>query len=156
MKIFIVELGGGGLVPHPGERILVEFYNGRTIKFEQSEDMPFDCLDMAGLFKISPIGTNCIHVTPMGDNMGSEMGMTMFILDEHGHRHSINGRNVVVALNNGKTLEVMEHYRENGLLVWGGREPRPEQSFAQWQENTESLGIYPGSGCHVHIFPFRW
>lgn len=158
MSLFLVAQDGV-LVPHHGELILVELDNGRVLRLEQGPDMPSEGLDIWGEFTIKPIGCNCVSITPWRDNMGRASGITkLMILDEHSHRHPTNGYNVVIGLNNGKTLEVEVRkalQEEDCLFIWGGREPRPQQSLEEWQENTENLSIFPRAGNLVTIFPFR-
>ncbi|HCW0178216.1 hypothetical protein GW742_13380 [Citrobacter freundii] len=79
----------------------------------------------------------------------------MFIADDDGSLQPVKQNRVVIALDNGKTLEFMEHYAKSGLLVWGGREPDPQLPFEEVKQRTESLGLYLLAGNVVHVFPYK-
>ncbi|KKZ15832.1 hypothetical protein AAY84_23900 [Serratia marcescens] len=84
--------------------------------------------------------------------------MKIFILDPAGNLVPVDGKGVVIELNNGKTLEIADDIPVNGIPeginLWGGREPSalaPEERRA----GTESLGVYPIAANALHIFPYR-
>jgi len=79
----------------------------------------------------------------------------MFVTDENAHLHPVKEKNVVIELKNGKTIEVLEDYTKNGLLVWGGRESISGLSIEQLKERTENLGIYPMASNVIYLFPFK-
>ncbi|WP_235424013.1 hypothetical protein [Citrobacter koseri] len=83
--------------------------------------------------------------------------MKIFILDEKGVLVPVDGKGVVIELNNGKTLEIAKEHRMEGIPegvnIWGGRDP---SSLPQEERRTgaESLGVYPTAANALHIFPY--
>lgn len=55
----------------------------------------------------------------------------------------------------GKLLNLRRIMKKNGLLVWGGREPRQDMSLKELKERTESIGVYPVGANVAYIFPFK-
>lgn len=171
MKIFIAEQNGD-LTSHKGNSIVVEFDDGKILELAASpEPLPQTVSD--GLYvwggrdpsqetanmkqsqlNITSVAANGVIVAPCREKTGNPIGMAIFISDDNGHLLPLNGKNVVLELNNGKTLEVMEDYAKKGLLVWGGREPIPGLPLEKAKERTESLGLYPLGANVVHVFPF--
>lgn len=172
MKIFIAEQNGD-LTPHKGNGNAVEFDYGEILELTESpEPLPQavpDGLHVRGGRKpsketanmkqsqlnITSVATNGIIVAPYRETAVSPTWMAMFICDDNSHLLPLNGKNVVLELNNGKTLEVMEDYAKKGLLVWGGREPILGLPLEKTKNRTESLGLYPLGTNVVHVFPFK-
>ena len=171
MKIFIADQCGD-LARYRGKSIVIEFKNGRLLELAESES-PLPTAVPEGIhiwggrvpsqatantkhsrLNITPVASNGIIISPCSENTGSNTGMMMFISDD-GHLLPVQDKKLVIALSNGKTLEILEDYAKRGLLIWGGREPIPELSLEKLKVRTESLGIYPMAGNLVHIFPFR-
>ena len=85
--------------------------------------------------------------------------MKIFITDDGGNLIPIDGKSVVIELNNGKTIEIAEEYGRDdipeGINLWGGREPSPSLSFEEIKARTESLGVYPLAANALHVFPYK-
>ncbi|AWS97287.1 MULTISPECIES: hypothetical protein [Citrobacter] len=85
--------------------------------------------------------------------------MKIFITDNDGNLIPVDGKSVVIELNNGKTIEIAEEYgRDNipeGINLWGGREPSPSLPFEEIKARTESLGVYPLAANALHVFPYK-
>jgi hypothetical protein len=172
MKIFIAQKSGD-LTLHKGKSIVIEFDDGETLELAESpEHLPPSIPDGVYVWggrepseetarvkesqvNITPVAANGIIVAPGCEKPASSTGMAMFIFDENGHLLPLKDKNVVIELNNGKTLEVREDYARKGLLVWGGREPIPGLPREKAKERTECLGIYPVGANVVHVFPFK-
>jgi len=172
MKNFVVEQNGD-LTSHKGKSIVVEFDDGKILELAESPaPLPPTVPDglhvwggrepseaTAGMkilqLNISSVSANGIIVASCCETSTGPNGMAMFIADDDGHLRPLNGNNVVLELNNGKTLEVMEDYTKKGLLVWGGREPIPGLPLEKAKERTECLGLYPLGANVVHVFPYK-
>lgn len=85
--------------------------------------------------------------------------MKIFITDNDGNLIPVDGKSVVIELNNGKTIEIAEEYGRDdipeGINLWGGREPSPSLPFEEIKARTESLGVYPISANALHVFPYK-
>ncbi len=85
--------------------------------------------------------------------------MKIFITDNDGNLIPIDGKSVVIELNNGKTIEIAEEYGRDdipeGINLWGGREPSPSLPFEEIKARTESLGVYPIAANALHVFPYK-
>lgn len=85
--------------------------------------------------------------------------MKIFITDNDGNLIPIDGKSVVIELNNGKTIEIAEEYGRDdipgGINLWGGREPSPSLLFEEIKARTESLGVYPIAANALHVFPYK-
>lgn len=85
--------------------------------------------------------------------------MKIFITDDGGNLIPIDGKSVVIELNNGKTIEIAEEYGRDdipeGINLWGGREPSPSLPFEEIKARTESLGVYPLAANALHVFPYK-
>lgn len=167
MKIFAVDQNGA-LTPYAGQSLVIQFNDGKILGLNESpESFPAsipeglmvwggraDDLQQSQL-NITPVASNGIIIAPCQKETGVAIEMTMFITDEHSELHPIQEKNVVIELNNGKTLELLEDYAQKGLLVWGGREPIPGLPIEKAKEGTESVGIYPMGGNVIYVFPFK-
>lgn len=172
MTIFTVEQEGE-LKPHQGKSLVVEFDDGKILELtacqqplppsipegleiwggrQPSEDAP--AVKHAQL-NITSVAGNGILVAPCRDNPMDAIGMSLFIADDNGSLSPLTSKNVVMALNNGKTLEVLEDYAKKGVLIWGGREPLPGLPFEELKARTASLGIYPLASNLIHVFPYK-
>ncbi|EKS6645990.1 hypothetical protein QCD58_004908 [Enterobacter hormaechei] len=84
--------------------------------------------------------------------------MKIFILDEKGTLSPVDGKGVVIELDNGKTLEIVKGRSKKGIPeginIWGGRVPAT-LPLEKRRAETESLGIYPLAANALHIFPYR-
>lgn len=84
--------------------------------------------------------------------------MKIFITDDGGNLIPVDGKSVVIELNNGKTIEIAEEYGRDdipeGINLWGGREPSPSLPFEEIKARTESLGVYPLAANALHVFPY--
>lgn len=161
MNIFLVSKQGE-LVLQKGSRLIVEFHRGLRLElFESPTPLPptiphglsirSDCQPPAPL-NITPVAANGIVVALSQDN---SVGITMLIADAEHCLQTVKDSNVLIRLNNGKTLEVMEDYARRGLLIWGGREPIPGLPMDEVKARTESLGLYPLASNLIHLFPWR-
>lgn len=85
--------------------------------------------------------------------------MKIFITDDGGNLIPVDGKSVVIELNNGKTIEIAEEYGRDdipeGINLWGGREPSPLLPFEEIKARTESLGVYPLAANALHVFPYK-
>ncbi|EGT0660843.1 hypothetical protein JAF83_001002 [Citrobacter werkmanii] len=85
--------------------------------------------------------------------------MKIFITDNDGNMIPVEGKSVVIELNNGKTIEIAEEYARDdipeGINLWGGREPSPSLPFEEIKARTESLGVYPIAANALHVFPYK-
>ncbi|MDO8232986.1 MULTISPECIES: hypothetical protein [Citrobacter freundii complex] len=85
--------------------------------------------------------------------------MKIFITDNDGNLIPVEGKSVVIELNNGKTIEIAEEYGRDdipeGINLWGGREPSPSLPFEEIKARTESLGVYPIAANALHVFPYK-
>lgn len=85
--------------------------------------------------------------------------MKIFITDNDGNLIPVEGKSVVIELNNGKTIEIAEEYGRDdipeGIILWGGREPSPSLPFEEIKARTESLGVYPIAANALHVFPYK-
>ncbi|MCU6172683.1 hypothetical protein [Citrobacter cronae] len=85
--------------------------------------------------------------------------MKIFITDNDGNLIPVDGKSVVIELNNGKTIEIAEEYGRDdipeGINLWGGREPSPSLPFEEIKARTESLGVYPIAANALHVFPYK-
>lgn len=85
--------------------------------------------------------------------------MKIFITDNDGNLIPVEGKSVVIELNNGKTIEIAEEYGRDdipeGINLWGGREPSPSLRFEEIKARTESLGVYPIAANALHVFPYK-
>lgn len=85
--------------------------------------------------------------------------MKIFITDNDGNLIPVEGKSVVIELNNGKTIEIAEEYARDdipeGINLWGGREPSPSLPFEEIKARTESLGVYPIAANALHVFPYK-
>lgn len=85
--------------------------------------------------------------------------MKIFITDNDGNLIPIDGKSVVIELNNGKTIEIAEEYGRDdipeGINLWGGREPSPSLPFEEIKARTESLGVYPIAANALYVFPYK-
>lgn len=85
--------------------------------------------------------------------------MKIFITDNDGNLIPVDGKSVVIELNNGKTIEIAEEYGRDdipeGINLWGGREPSPSLPFEEIKARTESLGVYPLAANALHVFPYK-
>ena len=85
--------------------------------------------------------------------------MKIFITDDGGNLIPVDGKRVVIELNNGKTIEIAEEYGRDdipeGINLWGGREPSPSLPFEEIKARTESLGVYPLAANALHVFPYK-
>lgn len=172
MNIFIPSQNGD-LTPYHGKSIVVEFDDGKILELTKSlgslpESIPEGIEIWGGRvpsqatasmkhsqLNVTPVAANGIIVVPCCEKVANSSGMAMLIYDNNGHINPVINKKVVIELNNGKTLEVLEDYAKRGLLIWGGREPVSGLSLEESKERTESLGIYPVAANVVHIFPFK-
>lgn len=84
--------------------------------------------------------------------------MKIFVTDENGELHPVEGESVVLELENGKTIELAEFTdwpeRPNSITVWGGRQP-----LGSWSEEdrhlSEQLNLSLVAGNCVEIWPGR-
>ena len=85
--------------------------------------------------------------------------MKIFITDDGGKLIPVDGKSVVIELNNGKTIEIADEYGRDdipeGINLWGGREPSPSLPFEEIKARTESLGVYPLAANALHVFPYK-
>lgn len=85
--------------------------------------------------------------------------MKIFITDDGGNLIPVDGKSVVIELNNGKTIEIAEEYGRDdipeGINLWGGREPSTSLPFEEIKARTESLGVYPLAANALHVFPYK-
>ncbi|MBW9459909.1 hypothetical protein FHC49_00520 [Kluyvera sp. EC_51] len=79
----------------------------------------------------------------------------LFIAGADGALHHVKENKLLIALNNGKTVEVMADYANKGLLIWGGREPIAGLPLEEARKRTESLGLFPLASNVVHLFPYQ-
>lgn len=161
MNIFLVS-EQGELVLQKGSQLIVEFDNGMRLELSESPtplpptiphglSIRSDCQPPAPL-NITPVAANGIVVALSQEN---SVGITMLIADAAHCLQTVKGNNVLIRLNNGKTLEVMEDYARRGLLIWGGREPIPGLPMDEVKARTESLGLYPLASNLIHLFPWQ-
>ncbi|EIQ79982.1 MULTISPECIES: hypothetical protein [Citrobacter] len=172
MKIYIIDQNGD-LALQNGRSIVVEFADGKSLElagspqplpegipdgihiwggripYQTSEEVKTSQLD----FK--PVAANGMIVSPLPIKESDFCITGMFIADDDGSLQLLKVSRVVIALDNGKTLEFMEHYANNGLLVWGGREPDLQRPLEEVKQRTESLGLYLLAGNVVHVFPYK-
>ncbi|MDR2250341.1 hypothetical protein [Acinetobacter sp.] len=167
MKIFAVDQNGD-LTPYAGQSLVIKFNDGKILELNESPE-PFPASIPEGLMvwggrvadlqhlqlNITPVASNGIIIAPCRKEIATPIEVTIFISDENADLHSIQEKNVVIELKNGKTLEVLEDYAQKGLLVWGGREPIPGLPIEKAKERTESVGIYPMGGNVIYVFPFK-
>ena len=85
--------------------------------------------------------------------------MKIYVTDNDGNLIAVDGKSVVIELNNGSTLEIAEEYSRNdvpeGINLWGGREPSSFFSTEEIIAKTECLGVYPIAANALHIFPYK-
>jgi hypothetical protein len=172
MKIFIAE-PNGNLTLRNGKSIVVGFDNGNVLELAENPGSllseitdglyiwggrkPSEATTDLNILQlnITPVASNCIIITPYREAAASTNKMELFIAEDNGHLHPLNGKNVVLELDNGKNIEIMEDYANKGLLVWGGREPIQGLPPEKAKERTESLGLYPLGANIIHVFPFK-
>lgn len=168
MKIFIAEQDGD-LMLLKGKSIVVEFDDGKILELAESAELLPQAVpdglhvwggrepskETRSQLNITSVAANGVIVAPCREKTVSPTRMAIFISDDNGNLLPLNGKNVVLELNNGKTLEVMEDYAKKGLLVWGGRRPMTGLPLERAKERTESLGLYFLGANVVHIFPFK-
>ncbi|HHA1936246.1 TPA: hypothetical protein ACOEP6_004758 [Enterobacter ludwigii] len=178
MKILIVG-PKGKLSPSEVENVIVEFSDHRKLKITDSktpipEEMP-EGISVWGLGKtahseydqdasrlyITPVASNGIVVLPCGnrgqyvDVPGSNPGLEIFITSHGGVKKRVDTTNILIALKNGKTLELLDDYARRGLLIWGGREPESGLPIEEVVKRTESIGVYPLASNVIHVFPYK-
>lgn len=172
MKIFTV-MNDGDLKPQQGSSVVVEFEDGKILELTDSQQ-PLPPVIPDGMtiwggrkpsehvpamkhaqLNITSVAANGIIVAPCRENVMSSIKMELFISEDNGHLIPLTSKNVVLELNNGKTLEVVEDYAKKGLLIWGGREPVSGLTLNEAKERTESLGIYPLAANMIHVFAYR-
>jgi hypothetical protein len=169
MKIFTV-MQDGALEPQQGKSLVVEFEDGKILELTDSQQpLPPTIPDGITIWggrepsehapamkhaqlNIISVAANGIIVAPCRENVMSAITMDLFIFEQDGQLIPLTRKNVVIELNNGKTLEVVEDYAKKGLLVWGGREPVSGLTLNEAKERTESLGIYPLAANMIHVF----
>lgn len=173
MKIYTPR-ANGDLDLQKGSSIIVTFGNGKTLELtasprplppgipdgiyvwggrvpsDTSTNTPTSRLD------ITPVAANGIVVSPHTDNHSRTDAITISIADDKGSMTSVDSNKVVLALSNGKTVEVMEDYAHKGLLIWGGREPDPALPLEEMKQRTESLGLYFLAANVAHLFPYKF
>lgn len=172
MKIYIPG-PYGELVLQKGLRIVVEFADGESLELTDSPQpipaeiphgihvwggrMPSQTSEetKTSPLNITPVAANGMIIAPRRAKTPGAVGIAMFIVDDAGSLQPVKDNKVVIELQNGKTIEFMEDYAKEGLLVWGGREPDPELSFEETQQRTESLGLYPLAGNLIHVFAYQ-
>ncbi|WP_213133915.1 hypothetical protein [Citrobacter sp. FP75] len=85
--------------------------------------------------------------------------MKIYTTDNDGNLIPVDGKSVVIELNNGRTIEIAEEYSRNdipeGINLWGGREPSSFLSEEEIITKTECLGVYPMAANALHIFPYK-
>ena len=161
MNIFLVS-EQGELVLQKGSQLIVEFANGMRLELSESPtplpptiphglSIRSDCQPPVPL-NITPVAANGI-VVALGQK--NSVGITMHIANAARCLQTVKGNKVLIRLNNGKTVEVMEDYACRGLLLWGGREPIPGLPMDEVKARTESLGLYPLARNLIHLFPWR-
>lgn len=152
----------GELVLQKGCRLIVEFDNGMWLELSESPtplpptlphglSIRSDCQPPAPL-NITPVAANGIVVALGQEN---SVGITMIIADATRCLQTVKGNNILIRLNNGKTVEVMEDYARRGLLIWGGREPIAGLPMDEVKARTENLGLYPLASNQIHLFPWQ-
>jgi hypothetical protein len=172
MNIFAVDQNDA-LTRYAGQSLVIKFDDGKILEINDSQEplaaFPEGVLIWSGRaptqeaiadlhfsqLSITPIASNGIIIAPYQEEIAIPMSLTMFVTDENAHLHPVKEKNVVIELQNGKTIEVLEDYAKKGLLVWGGREPVSGHSIEQLKERTENLGIYPMAGNVIYVFPFK-
>jgi len=167
MKIFAVDQNGA-LTPYAGKSLVIQFNDGKILELnERPESFPASMPEgltvwggrvndlQQSQLNITSVASNGIVIAPCREETATALSVTMFITHEHAELQPIQEKNVVIELNNGKTLEVLEDYAQQGLLVWGGREPIPELPIEKAKERTESVGIYPMASNVIYVFPFK-
>jgi len=173
MKIFAVD-PNGALTHCVGQSLVIQFNDGKVLEINESPE-PFPASIPEGLMvwggralvhetiddlpysqlNITPVASNGIIIAPCREETATPLRVTMFMTNENAELQPIKAKNVVLELNNGKTIEVLEDYAQKGLLVWGGREPISGLSIEQLKERTENVGIYPMSSNVIYVFPFK-
>lgn len=172
MKIYTTT-PGGELILHDGIRIIIEFEQGQTLELAGSpQSLPAEIPDgieiwggriptetstdvVTSRLNITPTAANGITVSPHNENTPHSAVVAISIADEDGRLTPIQNKKVVLALANGKTVEVMEDYGQKGLLIWGGCEPNPDLPFEEIKARTECLGLYPIAANVVHVFAYK-
>ncbi|MEW5561018.1 hypothetical protein AB1287_12335 [Enterobacter asburiae] len=172
MKIFTV-MKERALKPLQGRSVVAEFEDGKILELTDSQQpLPPAIPDGMTIWggrepsehapamkhaqlNITSVAANGIIVAPCRENVMSPIKMELFISEDSGHLIPLTSKNVVIELNNGKTLEVVEDYAKKGLLIWGGREPVSGLTLNEAKERTESLGIYPLAANMIHVFAYR-
>lgn len=173
MKIFAVDQNGA-LTQQVGQSLVIEFNDGKILEINDSQQ-PFAAFPEGVLIwggrapnqeaitdlqfsqlSITPIASNGIIIAPYQEEIAIPMSLSMFVTDENAELQPIKEKNVVIELNNGKTIEVLEDYAKKGLLVWGGREPVTGHTIEQLKERTENLGIYPMASNVIYLFPLSY
>jgi len=173
MKIFAVD-PNGALTHCVGQSLVIQFNDGKILEINESSE-PFPASVPEGVLiwsgrapnqeaitdlqfsqlKITPVASNGIIIVPCREETATPLRVTMFITNENAELQPIKAKNVLLELNNGKTIEVLEDYAQKGLLVWGGREPISGLSIEQLKERTENVGIYPMASNVIYVFPFK-
>ncbi|MGL5966468.1 MAG: hypothetical protein ACRCZ6_04725 [Kluyvera sp.] len=156
-----------------GERIIVLFESGKTLELTASPNplppgipnglhvwggrapSPALAEPQSAQLTIIPVAANGVIITPRDKQNADSGGIRFFIAEDEDHPQPVKDKKLVIALNNGKTLEVMEDYSKNGLLVWGGREPISGLPLEELQKRTESIGCFPLAGNLVHLYPYK-
>ncbi|MDG5474798.1 hypothetical protein P8R94_03765 [Citrobacter freundii] len=172
MKIYIIDQNGD-LTLQNGRSIVVEFADGKSLELAGSPQplpegipeglhiwggrIPYQTSEEVNTSQLDfkPVAANGMIVSPLPIKEADSGVTGMFIADDDGSLQPVKQNRVVIALDNGKTLEFMEHYAKSGLLVWGGREPDPQLPFEEVKQRTESLGLYLLAGNVVHVFPYK-
>ncbi|KLP39422.1 hypothetical protein ABR36_11025 [Enterobacter ludwigii] len=81
--------------------------------------------------------------------------MEIFITSHGGVKKRVDTTSILIALKNGKTLELLDDYARRGLLIWGGREPESGLPIEEVVKRTESIGVYPLASNVIHVFPYK-
>lgn len=172
MNLYITDQKGG-LALQQGGSIVVEFDNGKTLELaEGPQPLPAEIPDGIHIWggrmpsftttdntfsplNIMPVASNGVIIAPHHENISTWGCIALFIADAGGVLHQVKDNRLLIALNNGKTVEVMADYANKGLLIWGGREPIAGLSQEEARKRTESLGLFPLASNVVHLFPYQ-
>ncbi|MGU9869736.1 hypothetical protein [Kluyvera ascorbata] len=172
MNLYITDQKGG-LALQQGSSIVVEFDNGKTLELAESpQSLPAEIPDGIHIWggrmpsvtaadntfsplNIVPVASNGMIISPHHENISTWGSIALCIADANGVLRQVKENKLLIALNNGKTVEVMADYASKGLLIWGGREPIAGLPQEETRKRTESLGLFPLASNVVHLFPYH-
>lgn len=173
MNLYLIDQKGG-LALQQGGSVVVEFDDGKTLELAESQQpLPAEIPDGIHIWggrmpsassketafstlNVMPVASNGVIISPHHENNStSGVGIVLFIAGADGALHQVKENKLLIALNNGKTVEVMADYANKGLLIWGGREPIAGLPREEARKRTESLGLFPLASNVVHLFPYQ-